>query len=160
ERFLKQVEADSVMRAGSGGETASVHRHAFTHANAFANARGADLQACATAAGNAADFFDETGEHRCVFLTLRNEPANQQKHRQENGQGKLQNKSDETGGVHFVLLGDRFNHEVGTVADVGERAEQDCAHGNGGQFGVAAGSELLHRVGVFNAEAAATESIS
>ena len=62
--------------------------------------------------------------------------------------------------MHFVLLGDRFNHEVGTVADVGERAEQDCAHGNGGQFGVAAGSELLHRVGVFNAEAAATESIS
>src|SRR5712691_9053126 len=125
EGLLKQIEPDVVARASADSETASIYGDAVTSANGFADAWRDDLQLRALIRGavcaDAADFFDKTGEHRS-FLTARNQPANQQKHWQQNGQRKFQDESDETRRVHFMLLGDGLDHEIWAVADVSDRA--------------------------------------
>src|SRR5882762_9413308 len=45
-------------------------------------------------------------------------------HRDHEGHGVFQDETEEAGRVDLLLVGDGFDHEVGTVADVGIRAEK------------------------------------
>ncbi len=62
-------------------------------------------------------------------------PEEQQPDHDQNGQqkrhGKLENKSEEGWRGDPLLLGDSFDHEVRTVADVGGRAEKHGGDADG-----------------------------
>jgi hypothetical protein len=78
------------------------------------------------------------------LLARQRQPANQEKYRRQDWKGKLCDEANKTRRLHFVLLGDCLDHEIGTVADVSRGSEQNSAHGNGGHLGFAAGKEFLH----------------
>src|SRR6184192_785721 len=94
------------------------------------------------------------------LLAALNYPVNQQKHRQENGKREFYHKTNKTWRVHSVLLGDRLDHEVGTVADVGRGSEQNRSHGNSDHLSFATTKKLVHGGGIFDVEINSTEGVS
>src|SRR2546427_397665 len=86
------------------------------------------------------------------LLAAQRQPANQEKYRQQDGNGKLCDEANKTRRLHFVLLGDCLDHEIGTVADVSRGSEQNSAHGNGGHLGFAAGRKFLHGGRILDAQ--------
>src|SRR5437588_720755 len=61
------------------------------------------------------------------LLARQRQPANQEKYRQQDGKGKLCDEANKTRHLHFVLLGDCLDHEIGTVANVSRGSEQNSA---------------------------------
>ena len=54
-------------------------------------------------------------------------PPDDQEHGQHEGERIFPDVSNKTRGVDVLLIGDGFDHEVGSVADVGVCAEKDRA---------------------------------
>ena len=76
------------------------------------------------------------------------------------GRENFCHKTNKTWCVHSVLLGDRLDYEIGTVADVGRGSEQNRPHGNGDHFGFATAKKLMHGSGMFDTETNSAEGVS
>ena len=64
---------------------------------------------------------------RWTCLPEKDEPHNENG-RDHVGNGEFEYISQETRRMHFLLIRDGFDHEVGAVADVGVRSEKDRRH--------------------------------
>src|SRR5258708_22389048 len=65
-------------------------------------------------------------------------PPNHEEHGQHHGQREFENVCQERGGMDFLVLSDGFDHEIGPVADVGVRAEENGGDIDGGDEAVEA----------------------
>src|SRR5207248_9855097 len=137
-----------------------VRQHPFTATlsptRSFLAVRGATICSCLLGSPSRIDLTVATSSIRPVnidqLLAAQNYPVNQQKYRQQDGKRKLYHKANKTWCVHSVLLGDRLDHEIGTVADVGRGSEQNRPHGNVLHLGFAAAKKLVHGSGIFDTE--------
>ena len=60
--------------------------------------------------------------------------------------------------MHFVLLCDCLDHEIGTVADVSDGSEQNRTHGDSDHFGRAIGKKFAYRGRALDAKTGVAKS--
>ena len=65
-----------------------------------------------------------------VPSTEKEEPDNQH-HRNHVGNGEFEHVTQKGGRVHFLLIRNGFDHEVGAISDVGVRSKENRRHTDG-----------------------------
>ncbi len=105
----KRDQGERMRRAGEGGEETG--KRETQHPAGFRSKR------------KSANKTEFAGVRFAPGLTMKENPADEKKNRQHHREGELADVAEETRRVQLRVLGDRFDHQVGAVSDVGERAE-------------------------------------